>query len=114
MAVFVLAKQKNPLMPCSERRARKLPDPKLARIHRMYPFPIRLVDRTGGDTQPRTLKIDPGSKQTGMALVRQTEDKTHLVALLEVKYRSPAISNGSCLARYRSPAFMPRSLAQIG
>ena len=37
MAVLVLDKKHKPLMPCSERRAR---------IHSMYPFVIRLVERT--------------------------------------------------------------------
>ena len=117
MAVFVLDKQKNPLMPCSEKRARKLLEAQRARIHRMYPFTIRLVDRTGGDNQPLTLKIDPGSKQTGMALVRQTEVKTHVVALLEVKHRGQAISQAlrqraayrrrrqNANLRYRAPRF---------
>jgi mannose-6-phosphate isomerase-like protein (cupin superfamily) len=115
MAVFVLDKQKNPLMPCSEKRARKLLEAQRAHIHRMYPFTIRLVARTGGDTQPLTLKIDPGSKQSGMALVRQTEEKTHVVALLDVKHRDQAISQAlrqraayrrrrrSANLRYRAP-----------
>jgi 5-methylcytosine-specific restriction endonuclease McrA len=117
MAVFVLDKQKKPLMPCSEKRARKLLEAQRARIDRMYPFTIRLVDRTGGDTQPLTLKIDPGSKQTGMALVRPTEDKTHVVALLEAKHRGQEISKAlaqraayrrrrrSANLRYRAPRF---------
>jgi 5-methylcytosine-specific restriction endonuclease McrA len=124
MAVFVLDKQKNPLMPCSEKRARKLLQAQRARIHRIYPFTIRLVDRTGGDTQSLTLKIDPGSKQTGMALVRQTEDKTHVVALLEVKHRGHAISQAlrqraayrrrrrSANLRYRAPRFDNRRRPQ--
>lgn len=41
MAVLVLEKRKKPLMPCSEKRAR---------IHRMAPFTIRLVDRLQKDS----------------------------------------------------------------
>ena len=45
MAVLVLDRRKKPLMPCSERRTRVLLARGRARIHRMVPFTIRLVDR---------------------------------------------------------------------
>ena len=45
MAVFVLGKHKEPLMPCSEKRGRLLLKRGRARVHKMYPFTIRLVDR---------------------------------------------------------------------
>ena len=67
MAVFVLGKHKTTLMPCSEKRGRLLLERGRARIHKMYPFTIRLVDRESGETQPLALKLDPGSKQTGIA-----------------------------------------------
>ena len=72
MAVLVLAKRKKPLMPCSEKRARLLLERGRARIHRMVPFTIRLVDRLQEDSalQSVKVKLDPGSKMTGMALVR--------------------------------------------
>jgi len=117
MAVFVLDKHKKPLMPCSEKRARIMLIAGRARVHHMYPFTIRLVDRVGGTIQPITLKIDPGSKQTGIALVRQTEDQANVIALAEVKHRGQAISKGlkqragyrrrrrSANLRYRAPRF---------
>ncbi|MEA3643231.1 MAG: RNA-guided endonuclease IscB [Lamprobacter sp.] len=73
MAVFVLDKQKKPLMPCSEKRARLLLQRGRAVVVRPAPFTIRLKDRIGGDTQPARLKIDPGSKTTGIAVVRESE-----------------------------------------
>lgn len=75
MAVFVLDKRKRPLMPCSERRARLLLERGRARVHRMVPFTIRLVDRYRENAilQPVRLKLDPGSQTTGMALVRERE-----------------------------------------
>ena len=75
MAVFVLDKRKRPLMPCSEKRARILLERGRAQVHRRVPFTIRLVDRTQKDSglQPVRLKLDPGSKTTGMALVREQE-----------------------------------------
>ncbi|WP_297444858.1 RNA-guided endonuclease IscB [Acidiferrobacter sp.] len=103
MAVFVLDKQKRPLMPCSEKRARLLLGRGRARIHRMAPFTIRLVDRQAEDSamQPVRLKLDPGSKTTGMALVRESETvdvgtgevrrSSVVLMLLEVQHRGHAI-----------------------
>jgi hypothetical protein len=72
MAVFVLDQHKEPLMPCSERRARLLLRRQRAVVHRLVPFTIRLKDRTCATSavQPVVLKLDPGSKTTGVALVR--------------------------------------------
>ena len=60
--VFVLDKRKEPLMPCSEKRARLLLERKKAVVHRMAPFTIRLKERVGGETQPVRIKLDPGSR----------------------------------------------------
>lgn len=90
MAVFVLDKSGKPLMPCSEKRARLLLERGRARVHRAQPFAIRLVDRTveESEMQPLCLKIDPGSKATGMALVRTEGTATHTVmALFELQHR---------------------------
>lgn len=75
VAVFVLDRSGKALMPCSEKRARLLLDRNRARVHRVLPFVIRLVDRRQGDCalQPLRLKLDPGSKVTGIALVRENE-----------------------------------------
>jgi hypothetical protein len=69
VSVFVLDHKKKPLMPCSEKRARLLLNRGRARVHKMFPFTIRLTDRISVQTQPLQLKIDPGSKQTGVAIV---------------------------------------------
>jgi 5-methylcytosine-specific restriction endonuclease McrA len=103
MAVLVLDKRKKPLMPCSEKRARLLLERGRARVHRMVPFTIRLVDRLQEDSslQPVRLKIDPGSKTTGMALVRESETvdvatgevsrRSVVLMLLELQHRGQAI-----------------------
>ncbi len=80
MAVFVLDKRKKPLMPCSNKRARLLLERGRARVHKLHPFTIRLVDRYVEDSvlQDLTVKIDPGSKGTGIALVRETDITTSL------------------------------------
>ena len=103
MAVLVLDKRKKPLMPCSEKRARLLLERGRARIHRMAPFTIRLVDRLQKDSQlqPVRLKLAPGSKTTGVAWVRESDlvdtqtgevsQKAVVLMLLELRHRGQAI-----------------------
>jgi hypothetical protein len=67
--VFVLSSTKEPLMPCHSARARELLKGGQAAVWRRYPFTIILKERETGEKQPITLKIDPGSKTTGMVLV---------------------------------------------
>ena len=131
MAVFVIDKRKKPLMPCSEKRARKLLASGRARIHRLIPFSIRLIDRGVADSvlQPVSIKLDPGSKFTGIALVREAE-KTDLdsgevqknitvLNLFELAHRGRQISEALTARRqmrrrrrgalrYRAPRFLNR------
>jgi hypothetical protein len=75
VAVFVLDNQGKALMPCTEKRARLLLARGRARVHRLVPMVIRLTDRliASCDLQPLRLKLDPGSKTTGLALVRDAQ-----------------------------------------
>lgn len=103
MAVFVLDKRKRPLMPCSERRARLLLERGRAVVHRMVPFTIRLKDRLQEDSvlQEVRISLDPGSKTTGISVVRDAEtvdaitgEVTRTVVvlmLLELQHRGQAI-----------------------
>lgn len=91
MAVLVLSKNKRPLMPCSEKRARLLLERGRAVVHRRYPFTIRLKDRVDGETQPLRLGIDPGSTVTGLALMREQDDTRHVLSLFELAHRGWAI-----------------------
>ena len=102
MAVFVLDKHQQPLMPASEKRARLLLSCGRAVVVKRYPFTIRLKDRVGGEVQPIRLKLDPGSKFTGIALARVSEAieastgeiKTTLsiLNLFQLNHRGHAIS----------------------
>ena len=67
--VFVVDKNKQPLMPCHPARARELLDKGRAVVIRRFPFTIMLKDREGGETQAIQYKVDPGAKTTGLALV---------------------------------------------
>lgn len=132
MTVFVLGKDKRALMPCSEKRACLLLARGRARVHRMAPFTIRLVDRTADDCalQPLRLKLDPGSKITGLALVREIEvvapDTGEItrcaavISLFELVHRGRQISEALTARRqmrrrrranlrYRAPRFDNRT-----
>ena len=92
MAVFILDKQHQPLMPCTEKRARLLRSRSRAVVVRRVPFTIRLKDRIGGATQPLRLKLDPGSKTTGLALVREDNGGAqHVLWLAELAHRGQTI-----------------------
>ncbi|MCI0709621.1 MAG: HNH endonuclease [Chloroflexi bacterium] len=67
--VLVVDKHKNPLMPCHPARARQLLSSAKAAVLRQQPFTIILLERDGGKTQEIQVKIDPGSKTTGIAIV---------------------------------------------
>ena len=131
MSVFVLDRRKKPLMPCSEKRARKLLESGRVRVHRMVPFTIRLVDRTVGESalQPVSVKLDPGSRTTGIALVRDSEatdpetgevtTTAHVLNLFELSHRGRQISEAltarrqmrrrrRASLRYRAPRFLNR------
>jgi 5-methylcytosine-specific restriction endonuclease McrA len=96
MSVFVLDARKRPLMPCSEKRAKLLLHRGRARVARRYPFTIRLVDVHVEDCalQPVRIKLDPGSKTTGMAVVRDEggNKPTAVLFLAELAHRGRQIS----------------------
>lgn len=106
MAVFVLDRRKEPLMPCSEKRARKLLEAGRARVHKLSPFTIRLIDRRVEQSvlQPVALATDPGSKATGFAVAREEGGSgegclRHVLALFELRHRGHAISEASVARR---------------
>ena len=137
MAVFVVGRNGKPVMPCSEKRAKRLLERKRARVHRIMPFTIRLTDRSQADCQLQLLrlKLDPGSRATGLALVMEKPgvatqnaaavQETSVVSLFELVHRGRQISEAltsrrqmrrrrrSCL-RYRAPRFLNRGNKQKG
>lgn len=85
--VFVLDAEKKPLMPCHPMRARELLTKKKAAVYRRSPFTIILKQRIGGDTQPLAVKIDPGSKVTGMVVVADFPRGKEVVFAAEIEHR---------------------------
>jgi 5-methylcytosine-specific restriction endonuclease McrA len=128
--VFVLDQKKRPLMPCTPKRARLLLARGRAVIHRVQPFVIRLKDRRVEDCvlQPIALKIDPGSKTTGMALARveaTEEGKVHRALFLcevghrghkvhdqKVKQANARSRRRSANLRHRAPRFDNRKVPE--
>jgi 5-methylcytosine-specific restriction endonuclease McrA len=122
--VFVRALDGRPLMPCHHARARQFLKEGRARIHKLYPFTIRLTDRVQGATQPVILKIDPGAVTTGLALNRQeitNPTNQTVLHLAELTHRGRAIREAvvqrsayrrrrrSTNLRYRAPRFLNRT-----
>ena len=97
---FVLDKRKRPLMPTTPKRARLLLARGRAVVHRVKPFTIRLRDRRieASVLQPVALKIDPGSRTTGMTLARMESppegEVHHALFLSEVRHRGEAVQHG--------------------
>ncbi|MET1116412.1 MAG: RRXRR domain-containing protein, partial [Comamonas sp.] len=137
MAVLVLDNHGKALMPCTEKRARLLLERGRARVHRLVPMVIRLIDRQVDDCQlqPLRLKIDPGSKTTGLALVRETmavdastgeiQQGVAVLNLLELVHRGRQISEALTARRqmrrrrrgklrFRAPRFLNRGGDQSG
>src|SRR6266508_4735337 len=96
--VFVLSSDRQPLDPTTMSRARRLLSRGRAAVFRTYPFTIILCDRTAADlvTHPHRLKLDPGGKTTGIAIVQ--EETERVVWAAELTHRSQAIAD-AMLAR---------------
>ena len=109
-------------MPCSEKRARILLKKGRAVIHRMQPFTIRLKDRLleENSIQPLRLKLDPGSKTTGVAVINEDDPECGKVIFLAEfqhkqdikssidKRRAYRRSRRNRKTRYRKPRFLNR------
>ncbi len=121
--VFVLDKHGKPLMPCHPARARKLLKSGRARVHRLAPFVIRVVDREIEQCEVPgvTIKIDPGSKHTGIVCASVDEAGiTHGLVSIQLDHRGQLIHKRmeqranyrrrrrSANLRYRAPRWRNR------
>jgi hypothetical protein len=116
LKVAVLDTNKQPLAPCHPAMARKLLSRDEAAVFRLAPFTI-ILKREVSDVQTPylQLKIDPGSKVTGIAIINQ---QTGVVAIAaEIQHRGHAIKKSldarravrrnrrNRKTRYRKPRF---------
>ena len=89
LMVFVLNRSKKPLNMITNAEARILIKKKLAVIHKVYPFTIRLRDNSAVlNDRSYTVKVDPGSKHTGVAII---DNKDSVVMLAELEHRGHII-----------------------
>jgi len=118
--VFVVDTNKQPLDPVHPGRARLLLTQGRAAEFRRYPFTIILKEAVRHPKeQGLRLKIDPGSKTTGLAIVNDTTGEVVFAA--ELQHRGEAIkqaladrrqvrqSRRSRKTRYRKPRFLNRT-----
>ncbi|WP_017661308.1 RNA-guided endonuclease IscB, partial [Baaleninema simplex] len=119
MHIFVLDKDKNPLAPCHPAKARRLLKSGRASVFRRYPFTIILHEIEAKDcVVPETqLKIDPGSKTTGLAILSENR----VIWVSELSHRGQQIKNDlekrralrrsrrHRKTRYRKPRFLNRT-----
>jgi 5-methylcytosine-specific restriction endonuclease McrA len=118
--VFVLDTDKRPLNPIHSAQARQLLRNKKAAVYRRFPFTI-ILEKSQPDLTflPLRLKIDPGAKFTGIALVNDANGEVVFAA--ELKHRGFAIRDAltsrrqlrrgrrARKTRYRSPKFLNRT-----
>ena len=104
-------------MPCSTQRARKLLSCGKAAVFKSYPFTIILKDRVEGVKQEIEVKIDPGSKTTGIVIMGNFQSGRNLIWAAHLIHRGNTIhssldtrrairrSRRSRKTRYRKPRF---------
>ena len=114
--VFVLDTKKKPLSPCRPITARKLLQAKKAAVFRLFPFTIILKKAVEETPKPIAIKIDPGSKTTGITLAQGNQ----MVFGAELTHRGQAIkisldsrrairrSRRNRKTRYRQSRFLNR------
>jgi 5-methylcytosine-specific restriction endonuclease McrA len=118
--VFVLDTNKQPLNPIHPGRARMLLAQGKAAVLRSYPFTLILKQEVlNSQVEPLQIKIDPGAKTTGIALVNDTTGE--VVWIAELQHRGFQIrdaltsrrqlrrSRRNRKTRYRKPRFLNRT-----
>ncbi|MBD2198240.1 MULTISPECIES: RNA-guided endonuclease IscB [Calothrix] len=118
--VFVIDTNKRPLNPIHSAQARQLLRSKKAAIYRRFPFTLILKESCPDvPVAPLRLKLDPGAKTTGIALVNDATGEVVFAA--ELKHRGFAIRDAlisrrqlrrgrrNRKTRYRKPRFLNRT-----
>ena len=118
--IFVLDTNLKPLTPCTAGMARSLLNAGKAAVFRQYPFTIILKKEVIANPEPIEIKIDAGSKTTGLALVQDEK----VIFGAELSHRGQAIKNSlesrrslrrgrrNRKTRYRQARFLNRTRAK--
>jgi len=120
MKVFVIDANLKPLTPCSPGMARCLLKAGKAAVFRRYPFTIILKKFVDGSPDPCLLKIDPGSKTTGVVLLKsnlviwaaQLSHRGQQIKASLEKRRSVRRSRRNRKTRYRKARFLNRKRSE--
>lgn len=118
--VFVLDTNKQPLNPIPPGRARMLLSQGKAAVFRRYPFTLILHKKVSNPkVEPLRIKIDPGAKTTGVAIVNDSTGEVIWVAELQhrgfqirdalTSRRQLRRSRRNRKTRYREPRFLNRT-----
>ncbi len=121
--VFVLDTNKQPLNPIHPGRARMLLSQGKAAVFRRYPFTLVLKEEVSNPkVEPLRIKIDPGAKTSGLALVN--DNTGEVVWIAELQHRGFQIRDAltsrrqlrhtrrNRKTRYRKPRFLNRTRPQ--
>ena len=92
--VFVIDTNKQPLKPTTPKRARELLNKGKAAVFRPYPFTLILKYESKSVEPFLEIRVDPGSKKTGFALVNQ---KNECIWGMELEHRGQQISESLSL-----------------
>ena len=115
-SVFVLDTNRQPCNPVHPAVARKLLTQGKAAVFRRYPFTIILKEESKDEVKELRIKIDPGAKTTGLAIV----SNTNIIWCAELEHRGFQIreklndrrtlrrSRRNRKTRYRKPRFLNR------
>jgi 5-methylcytosine-specific restriction endonuclease McrA len=114
---FVLNSNKQPLDPIHPGTARQLLKAGKAAVFRMYPFTIIYKQEVNQVSNPIEIKLDPGSKTTGVALVQDSKviwaaELTHRGRNIQASLESRRAIRGNRRARktrYRQARFLNRA-----
>lgn len=115
MIVYVLNKNKKPLMPCKPQKARKLLKEGKAKVIQTEPFTIQLLYGSAGYKQDITLGVDAGSKHIGLSASTEKKElyaadvelRNDIVDLLSTR-RQNRRTRRNRKTRYRKPRFQNR------
>lgn len=117
--VFVLDSSKQPLNSVHPAEARLLLGAKKAAVFRRFPFTIILKEAIKLEPKPLTIKIDPGARYTGLAIVNEASGQVVFAA--EIEHRGFQIRDAltsrrqlrrtrrNRKTRYRQARFLNRS-----
>jgi N6-L-threonylcarbamoyladenine synthase len=113
--VYVINQRKQPLMPCSPRKARVLLRDGKAKVVNRTPFTIQLLYATGETKQNITLGVDAGSKVIGLSATTPEKElysaevtiRNDIVGLIATRNQNRRAKRNRL--RYRKPRFLNRT-----